>query len=230
MKINGILRLLLICLMLGTTVANAQDWARLALYQPDNRELAVRPKKKGEKRVVFMGNSITSQWFRKRPEFFTGNGYVCRGIGGQTSSQMLLRFRQDVLNIGADVVVILAGTNDIAGNTGPVTLDMIVDNIAGMCDMARQNKIKVILCSVLPAKQYSWNKEVRPDLEIPKLNALLKTYACEQKIVFADYFSAMADPSPENYNGLPPALTTDGVHLTPEGYQILEKIITRYLK
>ena len=142
---------------------------------------------------------------------------------------MLVRFRQDVVNIGAETVVILAGTNDIAGNTGYSSLDMIMDNIKSMCDIARSNNIKIVLCSVLPAYRYSWNKEVKPNRLIPELNFLIKKYATEQGIEYVDFFSPMVDMTPGNENGLPERLSKDGVHPNMEGYKIMEELILRAL-
>lgn len=182
-------------------------------------------------RVVFMGNSITDNWMKFHPEFFTNNGFIGRGISGQTTPQMLIRFRQDVVKLLPETVVILAGTNDIAGNTGPSTFEMILDNIAGMCEIAKANKINVILCSVLPAKQYRWRKEIRPDTLIPQFNIMLKNYAQQQHIQYVDFFSAMVDTTnADNVNGLPLELSKDGVHPTLEGYKIMEKMILRAIK
>ena len=127
----------------------AQDWANLAKYEKENTLLT--PKKSGEKRIILMGDSITEFWLKIHPDFFKGKPYIDRGISGQTTPQMLVRFRQDVINLYPKVVVILAGTNDIAGNTGPSTLEMIEDNIHSMTELAQSNGIQVVLCSVLPA-------------------------------------------------------------------------------
>ena len=148
--------LALISLFLLCGESTAQDWANLTRFQAKNEALGTPAK--GEKRVVFMGNSITEGWINTCPEFFEGRPYINRGIGGQTTPQMLIRFRQDVINLHPKVVVILAGTNDIAGNTGPSTLEMIEDNLASMAEIAHANGIKVILCSVLPAFDYPWRK------------------------------------------------------------------------
>ena len=212
---------------LGCWTAQAQDWPNLNRFREANAQLAAPAK--GEKRVVFMGNSITEGWIRTHPDFFKANPYVNRGISGQTTPQMLVRFRQDVVNIGAETVVILAGTNDIAGNTGYSSLDMIMDNIKSMCDIARSNNIKIVLCSVLPAYRYSWNKEVKPNRLIPELNFLIKKYATEQGIEYVDFFSPMADMTPGNENGLPERLSKDGVHPNMEGYKIMEELILRAL-
>ena len=206
----------LLCLLAITTLnMEAQDWPNLNKYAADNAQLAAP--KPGEQRVVFMGNSITEGWSPIQPAFFYGKPYVNRGISGQTTPQMLLRFRQDVIALQPAVVVILAGTNDIAGNTGPMTTGQIMDNIKGMAELARANEIKVILCSVLPAFDYSWKPGKNPDKVIPELNAMIKAYCGEQGIHYLDYFTEMADER----NGLPKSLAEDGVHPNKQGYEIM---------
>ncbi|WP_421804970.1 SGNH/GDSL hydrolase family protein [Flagellimonas sp.] len=198
---------------------NTQDWPNLEKYQTANAELAAPAD--GENRVVFMGNSITEMWKDANPDFFKENPYVNRGIGGQTTPQMLLRFRQDVIDLHPKAVVILAGTNDIAGNTGPMTLEQIHDNILSMVELAKANGIKPIVCSVLPAFDYPWRPGLQPNIKIPKLNNMLKAMAKSQGVMYLDYFSEMAD----DRNGLPSALTTDEVHVTKEGYSIMERMV-----
>ncbi len=202
----------------------AQDWANLTKYQEDNLVFKLYGKQKG--RVVFMGNSITEGWSVANPDFFKGKPYVNRGISGQTTPQMLLRFRQDVIELQPNIVVILAGTNDIAGNTGPMTLEQTRDNVLSMVQLAKANGIKVILCAVLPAFDYSWRPGLQPNVKIPQLNGLLKTLAEEEKITYADYFSEMADER----NGLPKDLAEDGVHPTRKGYQIMENLLEPKIK
>lgn len=215
----------LFCIMLsflGLSSASkikAQDWPNLEKYQTANAELAAPTD--GENRVVFMGNSITEMWKDANPDFFEENPYVNRGIGGQTTPQMLLRFRQDVIDLHPKAVVILAGTNDIAGNTGPMTLEQIHDNILSMVELAKANGIKPIVCSVLPAFDYPWRPGLQPNIKIPKLNSMLKAMAGSQGVMYLDYFSEMAD----DRNGLPSALTTDEVHVTKEGYSIMERMV-----
>ncbi|GGG44133.1 acylneuraminate cytidylyltransferase [Croceivirga lutea] len=196
---------------------NAQDWPNLAKYQEANMQLA-ETENMGN-RVVFMGNSITEGWSNANPDFFKENPYINRGIGGQTTPQMLLRFKQDVIDLKPKIVVILAGTNDIAGNTGPMTLEQIRDNILGMVQLAEANDIVPVVCSVLPAYDYPWRPGLAPNVKIPALNELLKAMARAQNIPYLDYFAAMTDER----NGLPKALTTDEVHLTKAGYNELEK-------
>jgi lysophospholipase L1-like esterase len=198
---------------------NAQDWPNLEKYQTVNAELPAATD--GENRVVFMGNSITEMWKDANPDFFKENPYVNRGIGGQTTPQMLLRFRQDVIDLHPKVVVILAGTNDIAGNTGPMTLEQIHDNILSMVELAKANSIKPIVCSVLPAVDYPWRPGKEPNIKIPKLNTMLKAMAESQNVMYLDYFSEMAD----DRNGLPSKLTTDEVHVTKAGYEIMERMV-----
>ena len=220
--------LALISLFLLCGESTAQDWANLTRFQAKNEALGTPAK--GEKRVVFMGNSITEGWINTCPEFFEGRPYINRGIGGQTTPQMLIRFRQDVINLHPKVVVILAGTNDIAGNTGPSTLEMIEDNLASMAEIAHANGIKVILCSVLPAYDYPWRKGMEPNVKIPELNKWIKNYAEKNKFIYLDYFSAMVDEK----NGMQADLSGDGVHPNKNGYEIMqpmvEKAIAKALK
>lgn len=196
----------------------AQDWANTERYKNENALL--EEPKQGENRVVFMGNSITEGWINARPTFFENKTFVNRGIGGQTTPQMLVRFRPDVLNLKPELVVILAGTNDIAGNTGPSTLEMIMDNLISMTELALANNIKVVLSSVLPAYDYSWKPELEPAQKIVALNKMIKDYAEENGIVYLDYFSAMADER----NGLKDGYTYDGVHPNEAGYKAMEPL------
>ena len=205
--------LLVLLFMVGTT--NAQDWANLEQFQADNAKIGLPAE--GEDRVVFMGNSITIGWLHTVPEFFEGKPYINRGISGQTTPQMLLRFRQDVIALQPKVVVILAGTNDIAGNTGPSTLKMIADNIKSMAELAKANNIKVVLSSILPAYDYPWKPGLEPAGKIVALNEMIKTFAKENGHVYLDYFSAMADKR----NGLPKEYANDEVHPTKAGYMVM---------
>ncbi|CAD5250613.1 MULTISPECIES: SGNH/GDSL hydrolase family protein [unclassified Imperialibacter] len=211
--------ILLLTVMLFSSQAFAQDWSNFTKYREQNEALA--PPAKGENRVVFMGNSITEGWSRVNPEFFEGKPYVNRGISGQTTPQMLVRFRADVIDLKPVVVVILAGTNDIAGNTGPSTLEMIADNIYSMAELARANGIKVVLSSVVPAYDYPWKPGMEPAPKIVALNKMIKAYADKNKIVYVDYFSAMAD----DRDGLPKEMAEDGVHPTKAGYNVMEPLV-----
>lgn len=175
--------------------------------------------------MVFMGNSITDNWARLRPQFFSDNGFIGRGIGGQTTPQMLVRFHPDVVDLNPKVVVILAGTNDIAGNTGPSTLKMIEDNIAAMTEIAQANKIKVILISVLPVYEYPWAKKVQdPVGQIAELNSWLQAYAKKKGAVYVDCFSALSDAR----KGLDARYSKDGVHPTPQAYEkVMEPLVLK---
>ena len=197
---------------------NAQDWPDLNRFREQNKNLGLPAK--GEQRVVFMGNSITEGWPNKDPEYFENPSYINRGIGGQTTPQMLLRFRADVIDLQPKAVIILAGTNDIAGNTGPMTLEQIRDNIISMAELAKVNGIQVIISSVLPAYDYVWRPGLEPNIKIPKLNAMLKDYAENNGFLYLDYFTAMAD----DRNGLPKELAEDGVHPTKKGYMIMRNL------
>lgn len=220
MNFNKTTKLFLMCAFLLTSLFTyAQDWANLKRYQSENSALTTPAK--NEKRVVFMGNSITQGWVEKRPDFFKNNPYVGRGISGQTTPQMLVRFRQDVIALQPKVVVILAGTNDIAGNTGPSTLEMIMDNIGSMAEIAAANKIKVVLCSVLPAYDYPWKKGMEPNVKIPQLNELIKAYCDKKGFVYLDYFAAMSDEK----NAMIAEYTSDGVHCTAKGYELMESLV-----
>ncbi len=227
-------RFTLVCIVLVIALgAYAQkpapdDWGNLKRYRPFNEQAALYGK--GLERIVFMGNSITDNWYKFHPEFFFENGFIGRGISGQTTPQMLVRFRQDVVALNPNRVVILAGTNDIAGNTGYSSLEMIMDNLKNMCDIAKANGITPVLCSVLPAYQYSWKKSVKPNVLIPQLNQMIKKYAAESKITYVDFFSALVDSTPGNENGLPKKYSKDGVHPNIEGYYIMEDVLLKALK
>ena len=173
----------------------------------------------GQNRVVFMGDSITQGWHLD--ESFPGKPYINRGIGGQTTPQMVLRFHQDVVNLKPKAVVILAGVNDIAGNTGPMTLEDIENNLATMSEIATANGIRVVFCSVLPAFDFSWNPGQHPAQKIADLNTWLKSYANSKGYLYVDYYSAMKD----DRGGLPVNLSKDGVHPNPSGYSIMAPLV-----
>ncbi|MCC7055256.1 MAG: SGNH/GDSL hydrolase family protein [Gemmatimonadaceae bacterium] len=196
-------------------LAFRNDYANFARYRDANAALGAPAA--GERRVVFMGNSITDGWARHFPVMFPGKPYVGRGIGGQTTPQMLVRFRADVVALKPSVVVILAGTNDIAGNTGPSTLGMIEDNLAGMTEIAQANGIRVVLSSVLPVFDYPWKPGLTPAPKIVALNAWMKAYAARVGAVYLDYHTAMRD----DRDGLRAGLGDDGVHPNEAGYRIM---------
>ena len=211
--------------MSGTLTAQQKmttysEWANFDKYGKANTELRGQGVKD---RVVFMGNSITEGWSGADPDFFKGKPYVNRGISGQTTPQMLLRFRSDVIDLKPAVVVILAGINDIAQNTGPATTDQIAGNIFSMAELARANKIKVVLCSVLPAYDFPWRPGLQPADKVVQLNQQIRDYAKAHNIVYVDYFSAMADER----KGLPAHLAGDGIHPTPEGYRLMEPLVEK---
>lgn len=196
--------------------AQPQDWANYGRYAEANALLEKAPD------VVFMGNSITDGWDDAHPEFFTDNNFACRGIGGQVSSQMLCRFRADVINLRPKAVVILAGTNDLALNNGPIDTEHIVENIVSMAELALAAGIRPILCSVLPAGAYPWRPEVT-DVpgKIRDLNDRVRKYAEERGIGWVDYHPALAAED----GSLRPEYTYDGVHPTRAGYDVMEKVI-----
>jgi lysophospholipase L1-like esterase len=172
-------------------------------------------------RVVFMGNSITQEWKHYMPEMFDNQTYINRGIGGQTTPQMLLRFRQDVIAHKPEIVVILAGTNDIAGNTPLKDLETVAGYIFSMAELAHANGIKVIVSSVIPAADYPWRSGKNPDVEIPKLNQMIKDYCMENNFKYLDYFSSMTDGK----NGLIESYGYDGVHPNKKGYEIMTVMV-----
>jgi lysophospholipase L1-like esterase len=189
------------------------DWPQLQRYRSENATLPAAVA--GQPRVVFFGDSITEGWGATGSDrFFAGKGYVNRGIAGQTTVQMLVRFRQDVIALKPAVVVILAGTNDIAGNTGAATQGMIEDNLHAMVELAKAHGIAVVLSSVLPVSEYPWRPGVQPAEKVRALNTALHAYAQQQSLVWLDYHAAMANAE----GGLDPALAKDGVHPTPAGY------------
>ncbi len=184
----------------------------------------------GENRVVYIGDSITESWAPYFPALFPSKPYIGRGISGQTTPQILLRFRQDVVSLRPNVVVILAGTNDIAGNTGPSSVAMIADNLRSMAEIARANGIRVVLSSVLPVHDYPWKRGLNPAPTISALNSWIRSYAEETGAVYLDYHSAMVD----SRGGLRAPLTPDGVHPNAAGYQLMaslaEEAVARALR
>jgi lysophospholipase L1-like esterase len=199
---------------------NGQDWPNLSKYKNANTQL---DSLETNDRIVFMGNSITELWTTISPSFFDNKNYVNRGISGQTTPQMLIRFRQDVINLNPFAVVILAGINDIAQNTGPSTIQMIKNNIISMIELANSNKIHVILCSVLPAEKFPWFPEILPAQKVVDLNKELIEYADKNNILYVDYFSLMVNET----MGMKKELTNDGVHPNKKGYLIMEKTLLK---
>jgi lysophospholipase L1-like esterase len=197
----------------------AQDWANLNKYQNENATL--NPLEPGQKRIVFMGDSITEGW--PFLDFFAGKTYVNRGISGQTTPQMLIRFRPDVIALKPSVVVIMAGINDIAGNTGPSTLEMITYNIFSMAELAKANNIKVILCSVLPAFDFPWRPGSFPAEKVVTLNKMIKKYADTNGILYLDYYSAMVN----DQKGLNATYSGDGVHPNKTGYEVMNPLVEK---
>jgi lysophospholipase L1-like esterase len=191
------------------------DWAHLERYRGAND--SVGAPRRGEQRVVFMGNSITEAWAPMFAEQFPGKPYVGRGISGQTTPQMLVRFRQDVVALKPSVVVILGGTNDIAGNTGPSSVAMISDNLRSMTEIAKANRIRVVLASVLPVFDYPWKRGITPSDTILKLNRWMKAYADSVGATYLDFHTPMADAR----GGLRSDLTRDGVHPNDAGYRVM---------
>jgi lysophospholipase L1-like esterase len=219
MKYLLVILLLGLFLMEQSIIAQEQDWANFNRYKEDNIKVGLPAP--DVLRVVFMGNSITEGWKDINPDFFKDKPYIDRGISGQTTPQMLVRFRADVVNLKPKVVVILAGTNDIAGNTGPSTLEMIENNIASMVEIAKANNIKVVLCSVLPAYDYPWKPGLQPAEKIVNLNKWIEDYSEKNKIAYADFFTPMADKR----NGLKKEYSEDGVHPNLDGYKVLNPIV-----
>jgi len=210
-------------LALGAANAPAQtaddplrtDWGNLAKYRGANA--ALPPPATGENRVVFIGNSITESWTPYFPTMFAGKPYIDRGISGQTTPQMLVRFRQDVIDLRPAAVLILAGTNDIAGNTGPMTPEMTENNFRSMADLAHANGIKVILASITPVADYPWRRGMDPAPKIRAINAWLKDYCQRDGYTYLDYYDSLTDAE----GGMKPGTSFDGVHPNEKGYAIM---------
>ena len=214
-------------------LARLKDWPALARYREDNAKVAAPAK--GEQRVVFMGDSITDAWVQPRfGGFFPGKPYVGRGISGQTTPQMLVRFRWDVIALQPKVVVILAGTNDLAGNTGPITPEETEGNLASMAELARAHGIRVVLASVMPVSNYAHERDEkaadmrikRPPEQILQLNAWIKKYAAEKGDVYLDYFSAMVD----DQGLLKKELSEDGLHPNAAGYAVMAPLAEKAIE
>ena len=202
-----------------------QDWANLSRYRVENAQTPAPGE--NENRVVFMGDSITDAWGRSRGVFFPGKPYINRGISGQTTPQMLVRFRPDVIALKPKVVVILAGTNDIAGNTGPETLEDIEGNLASMAELGRVNGIKVVLSSVMPVCDYIKPQTARrPPVQIVALNAWIRTYCERNHLTYLDYYSALID----DHGMLRKDLTYDGLHPNEAGYSVMSPLAAQAIE
>ena len=215
MKKAIIISILLTMCMFGYS----QDWFRFSDYRADNERIIAS---KEYPQVVFMGNSITENWAYFHPDFFTEHNYLGRGIGGQTSAHMLVRFQSDVIDLHPQVVVIMAGTNDVAHNDYWVAPDQVVKNVISMCTLAKANGIIPIISSIPPCNSFVWRKEIEnAGQTIVDINAALKAYADANDIVYVDYHSALAD---EN-KGFPKNLSEDGCHPNPDTYYQMEAMV-----
>ena len=196
--------------------AKLQDWPNLVRYREEDATLG--EPKAGEKRVVFMGDSLTDAWGRRQGSFFPGKPYVNRGISGQTTPQMVLRFQQDVVRLHPAAVVILAGTNDLANNTGPISDDAIEDNFRSMVAIAKSAHIRVVLCSILPADRFPWHPGIAPAERVKTLNAWLESYARSEKLVYLNYYPALVNAT----GGMKEELAVDkAVHPNDAGYAVM---------
>lgn len=209
----------LLFVAIAATLLAQSDWAQHDRYAANNDSITARPK------AVFMGNSITDNWVKFHPEFFVENNFVGRGISGQVTSQMLCRFQSDVIALRPKMVIIMAGTNDIAQNNGYISHEHILQNIQSMCELAKQNRIRPVLCSCLPAAAFKWRPEMKPAEDIKRLNEMIKAYAKANKIKYIDYHSALVD----EHGGLPKKYAADGVHPNMDGYAIMEQILINNL-
>jgi lysophospholipase L1-like esterase len=199
-----------------------KDWANLKKYATENKQLM---QLQNANTIVLMGDSITEFWKLNDEAFFTSNNLINRGISGQTTPQMLLRFRQDVIDLKPSKVVILAGINDIAENTSPISLEGIFGNIVSMVELAKANNIKVVLCSVLPSNKFNWNPKIEPADKVIALNRLIKGYASKNNVAFVDYYSSMVDAN----KGLDIKYGEDGVHPNLNGYKLMESLLLKVL-
>lgn len=223
MKIIAVVLLLFLPILTQAQEKNVdEDFANQAKYEQGNEAIKTS---KNYPHTVFMGNSITELWNDADPDFFKNNDFLSRGISGQVSSQMLLRFREDVIDLHPQRVVILAGTNDIAQNQGYISLDRIFGNIQSMTELAAAHDIEVVLCSVLPASQFPWRKELTPADDIVALNHMIKAYADEKNRTYIDYYSALKNTE----KGMKSGFSEDGVHPNEAGYKVMEKIILNRL-
>ena len=215
-----------LCLCGSSLHAQHAGFANYKRYHEANLKLPEPTRE--ECRVVFLGNSITDNWARMRPDFFAPNGFVGRGISGQTTYQFLLRFREDVINLHPRVLVLNGGTNDIAENTGPYDEDITFGNICSMVELARYHKIRVVLTSLLPAGSFPWRREIEDSMEkIRRLNARIKAYADEHHLTYVDYFTPLLS---DDGTALRADYSSDGVHPNVAGYEVMEALVLRALK
>ena len=209
---------------IDTTQAKNQDWANLGYYEQQNKQLT-KPSENG-KRIVFIGDSITEEWGHLYSEYFSNNLYINRGIGGQTTPQILIRFKPDAIDLYPDVINIFAGTNDIAGNTGLSTVKMITDNIFTMAEVAIMKNIKVIISSILPVKNYPWSEDITDaPSKINSINEIIKEYVNNNNLFYIDYFSHMVDKN----EGLKSKYTYDGVHPNKTGYKLMSGVAEKVI-
>ena len=205
-------------------IAKETDWANNNYYKEANLKLKAYSADK--KRVVFMGDSITENWGILKPEFFSQTKFINRGISGQTSPQMLIRFRSDAIELEPSIIIILAGTNDIAGNTGPTTINMISNNIISMSELALSHNIKVIISSVLPIYSYNWSDVKEPNKKVIDLNKILYDYATKKNLPFLDYYSSMVDNRP----GLKKEFSDDEVHPNKVAYEVMSDLALKAIR
>lgn len=221
----------LFLVVITATLFAQDDWAQHERYAAHNDTVMARNRmpeygynklaKSRRVEAVLMGNSITDNWAKFHPEFFVENNFVGRGISGQVTSQMLCRFQSDVIALRPKMVILMAGTNDIAQNNGYISHEHILQNIQSMCELAKQNKIRPVLCSCLPAAAFKWRPEMKPAEDIKRLNEMIQEYAKANKITYIDYHSALVD----EHGGLPEKYAADGVHPNMDGYAIMEQIL-----
>ena len=213
--------IIIICLLTMSVFGYSQDWFRFNDYKADNERIIAN---KEFPEVVFLGNSITENWAYFHPEFFSSHNYLGRGIGGQTSAHMLVRFQSDVIALHPKAVVIMAGTNDVAHNDFWVEPEQVVNNVISMCALARANGIVPIISSITPCTSFVWRPEIQGAAQtIVNINKDLKAYAEANDIIYVDYHTAMAD---ENM-GLPKTLSDDGCHPNPDTYFLMEEMVVK---
>lgn len=219
---NKTITFALYALLLTVASVQAQDWPAMGFFKAKNDSILQLT---DHTSVVFMGNSITQGWISMRPEFFSQNQFINRGIGGQTTPQMLLRFRQDVIDLNPKAVVILAGINDIAENTGPISIADIAKNLESMVQLSLANEIIPVLCSVLPSNSFPWRPRIIPTESVIELNGLIQNMASQYDIPYVDYYTPMVD----DQQGLKSEWGYDPVHPNEEGYKVMEPIVMKTL-